>query len=105
MLDAAREACSFSRGQKRADLDRDRMLTLALLKSLEIIGEAANGVSSDTQSRYPGIPWRDIIGMRNRLVHVYFDVDLDLVWDTIRTSLPPLIVELEWVLDAERVEP
>ena len=80
------------------------MLTLALLKSLEIIGEAANGVSSVTQNRYPGIPWRDIIGMRNRLVHVYFDVDLDLVWDTIRTDLPPLIVELERVLGAERVE-
>ena len=80
------------------------MLTLALLKSLEIIGEAANGVSSVIQNRYPGIPWRDIIGMRNRLVHVYFDVDLDLVWDTIRTDLPPLIVELERVLGAERVE-
>ena len=80
------------------------MLTLALLKALEIIGEAAAGVGSDTQGKCPGIPWRDIIGMRNRLVHVYFDVDLDLVWDTIRTDLPPLIVELERVLDAERVE-
>ena len=105
MLDAAHETNSFSRGRKRADLGRDRMLTLALIKSLETIGEAANGVSSDTQNRYPGIPWRDIIGMRNRLVHVYFDVDLDLVWDTIRTDLPPLIAELERVLDAERVEP
>jgi uncharacterized protein with HEPN domain len=95
MLDAAREAVGFAAGHGRADLDRNRQLTLALLKSLEIVGEAAARVTEAMRTRYPGIPWADVVGMRNRLVHTYFDIDLNLVWDTVTRDLPPLIAELE----------
>ena len=73
MLDAAREALSFVRGKTRGHLDRDRLLVLALVKAIEIIGEAAYQVSSETRWQIPEVPWEDIIGMRHRLVHAYFD--------------------------------
>jgi uncharacterized protein with HEPN domain len=77
MLDAAREAITFGAGRTRDDLKRDRVLTLALVKCTEIIGEAAAKVTPETQAKYPEIPWIDIIGMRNRLILAYFDVDTD----------------------------
>lgn len=99
MLEAAREAEGFAHGKSRADLDDDRLLTLGLLKCIEMIGEAAARVSQDTRDGCPQIPWTDIVGMRNRLIHAYFDINLDLVWDTITNDLPPLIAELDNVLD------
>lgn len=100
MLDAAREAIAFAHGRARADLDRDRMLVLALVKALEIVGEAAGQVSTATRDRLPGVPWADIAGMRNRLVHAYFDINLDVVWQTVQQDLPPLVVALEKALRA-----
>jgi uncharacterized protein with HEPN domain len=76
MLDAAREALAFGTGRTSDDLTRDRVLTLALVKCIEIIGEAAAKVSTQTRASTPQIPWSDIIGMRNRLIHAYFDVDV-----------------------------
>jgi len=98
MLDAAREALSFAQGRTRDDLDQDRQLTLALVKSIEIVGEAANRVATEIRSSHPTLPWRDIVAMRNRLIHAYFDVDLDRVWDTVMDDLPPLVAELERIL-------
>jgi uncharacterized protein with HEPN domain len=95
MLDAAQEALAFANGRSRTDLDSDRMLVLALVKSIEIIGEAATKVSSEARSAIASLPWPNIIGMRNRLIHAYFDIDLDRVWDTIVDDLPPLIAELK----------
>ena len=71
------------------------------MRLLEIVGEAARGVSSDCQSDHPGIPWRKMIGMRDRLIHGYFDVNLDVVWSTISQDLPPLIAALEELLAIE----
>ncbi len=93
ILDAANEAIVFAGG--REDLDLDRQLALSLVKLIEIIGEAAAGVSEETRAQAPQIPWRSIVGMRNRLIHSYFDIDLDRVWDTIVDDLPPLIKQLE----------
>jgi uncharacterized protein with HEPN domain len=98
MLDATTEALEFVRGKRRADLDTNRMLVLSLVKELEIIGEAAGKVSSDIRSQYGAIPWQDISGMRNRLIHAYFDVDLDVVWTTVTKDLPVLKTELEKIL-------
>ena len=95
MLDAAREALSFAGGKTRGYLDTDRMLVLALTRDLEIIGEAASRVTPEGQESYPDIPWRDVIGMRNWLVHAYFDVDLDILWDTVAEDLPSLVAEIE----------
>ena len=95
MLDAAREAVSFAEKKVRTDLDDNRQLTLALLKSVEIIGEAASQISRKYQQEHADIPWAAIVGMRNRLIHGYFDIDLDRVWDTVVHDLPPLIMALE----------
>jgi len=95
MLDAARDASTFISGKKVADLARDKQLTLALFKCIEIIGEAASRISPATREGHPEVPWIDIIGMRNRLVHVYHDVDAELVFETVRDELPSLIEILE----------
>jgi uncharacterized protein with HEPN domain len=101
MLEASREAVAFGSGKMPEDLSQDRVLTLALLKSIEIIGEAASKVGPDLRERYPGIPWMDIVGMRHRLVHGYFAVDLSRVCDTVADDLPPLIAQLERILSGE----
>jgi uncharacterized protein with HEPN domain len=102
MLDAARECIQFSRNKTRRSLDIDRKLVLALVKSIEIIGEAAANVTKESQEEIPIIPWPSIISMRNRLIHAYFDINLDVVWQTIIEDLPPLIIELEKVIVLER---
>src|SRR5579875_1538295 len=102
MLDAAREAVGFVRGLTRAHLDSDRKLALALVKEVEIIGEAAYQISPTTRDQLPTIPWADIIGMRHRLVHAYFDINLDIVWSTVQDDLPPLISLLAEILERER---
>jgi uncharacterized protein with HEPN domain len=91
MLDAAREAMSFAQGKTRVDLDTNRQLVLALVKEMEIVGEAACQLSAEATAHAPGIPWADIVGMRHRLVHAYFDVNLDVLWQTVQQDLPVLI--------------
>ena len=98
MLDAAREAVAFAAGRSRKDLEADRMLVLAIVKCVEMIGEAAARVSEKTRVDHPDIPWQDIVGMRNRLIHAYFDINLDIVWSTITSDLPALIAGLEKML-------
>ncbi len=99
MLDAAREAVEFARLARRQDLEEDRKLTLALVKDIEIIGEAAYQISEATRQQLPQIPWDDIVGMRHRLVHAYFDINLDVLWNTVQEDLPPLIAILQRVLE------
>jgi len=77
------------------------MLTLALIKELEIIGEAANNISKECQSRYPDIAWKDMIGMRNRLVHVYFGINHNIVWQTVTENLPILLTQIKRVIEQE----
>ncbi len=94
MLDHALEAVAMAQGRQRGDLDTDRMLQLALVRLVEIVGEAATRVTSEGQQRWPGIPWQAASGMRNRLVHGYDKVDLNVLWDTVRDDLPALVVQL-----------
>lgn len=98
MRDAAREALAFIAGRSSEDLSRDRMLVLALIKEIEIIGEAASRISDESRKALPRIPWPIIIAMRNRLIHAYADVDLSIVWDTLTGALPELLRELEIAL-------
>jgi uncharacterized protein with HEPN domain len=95
MLAYAREAVELMCNRKRADLDTDRALGLAILRCVEIVGEAAGRIPVAARRRYPKIPWPQIIGMRHRLVHGY-----DIVWSTVADDLPPLIVELEKILSS-----
>lgn len=98
MLDHAREAVEMAKNKTRNELEVDRMLELALTKLVEIVGVAANRVSKETQQRHSQIPWSQIIGMRNRLVHGYDAVDLNILWDIVQEDLPPVIAELEKIL-------
>lgn len=98
MLAYAQEARALIRGRRRAELDANHMLELALTRLLEIVGEAANRVSEDMQQQHPEIPWRQIVGLRHRLIHGYDAVDLDILWDIVQYDLPPLIAALEKIL-------
>ncbi len=98
MLDAATEALSFAQGRTRIELDSDRMLVLSLVKAIEIVGEAAYQITDMTRDEIPSIPWADIIGMRHRLVHAYFDINLDVLWKTIQDDIPALIAQIESLL-------
>lgn len=98
MLDHAREAVGMIAGKAPEDLSKERMLELALIRLVEIVGEAASRVSQTGQAKSPDIPWREVIGMRNRLIHGYDSVDLNVLWDTVELDLPPLITQLEKIL-------
>ena len=98
MLEHAQEAVSFARGKNRRDLASDRVLELALVRLVEVVGEAAAKTSPECKQEYPFIPWMEIIGMRNRLIHGYNSVDLNVLWDTIEIDLPPLIEKLQKIL-------
>lgn len=101
MFDGASDAVRFASGRTRADLDRDAMLAFAITRALQIVGEASIKVSDETRNLLPQVQWSAIAGMRNRLVHAYFDVNLDIVWDTLELDLPPLIAALAAYLARE----
>lgn len=89
--DHGREAIAMASGKTREDLEKDRMLQLALTRLVEIIGEAASRMPHETWTEFPHIPWAQIVGMRNRLIHGYDVVDYDLLWNTVSDDLPPLV--------------
>lgn len=97
MTDAVTEALHFTEGLSREDLDKNRILQLALVRLFEVIGEAALGMSKDFRDLHPELPWSSMIAMRNRLIHGYFDVDLDIVWQTVKDDLPLLKSQLEGI--------
>lgn len=101
MLDSAKKAIAFVEGQARNDLESNEMLALAIVRCLEIVGEAASKITRQRQSELSQIPWAQIIGMRNRIVHAYYDVQLDVVWSTVIHDLPPLIQQLEDIIRSE----
>ncbi len=98
MLDAVNEILGFTKGKGRNGLDNNRLLALGVVRLLEIVGEAAAGLSLKFQDKHTTLPLKQMIGMRNRLIHGYFDIDLDIVWQTIVKDVPPLKVSLEVIL-------
>ena len=94
MIEAAEAAIEFAAGRSREDLDSDRMLLLALVRAIEIIGEAASKVTEETRNAAIAIPWGLIITMRHRLAHAYFDIDKDIVWKTAVQEIPMLLSSL-----------
>lgn len=98
MLEAARQAVAFADGRTRADLDTNPMLCRATIHCIQEIGEAASRVSPEGRLAAGSLPWNQIVGMRHRLVHVYFDIDRDQVWEVVVRDLPTLIAALEQVL-------
>jgi uncharacterized protein with HEPN domain len=94
MIEAGEGALRFIAGRTRPDFDADEMMRFALVRAIEIIGEAATRVSPETRSQIPSVPWSDVILMRNRLVHVYFDIDHTILWKTATEDIPALLAEL-----------
>ena len=98
MLDSTNAILSFIKGKSRKNLDTDRLLLSGIVRELEILGEAAGKVSKETQNRFSNIPWKQVIGMRNRLIHAYFNIDHDIIWKTVQDSLPPLATSLKQIV-------
>jgi uncharacterized protein with HEPN domain len=95
MLDSAMEAVELIRGKSRTDLDTNRVLSLALVRLLEIVGEAASKVTNDTRQQTPSIPWSEIISLRHRLIHGYDTINMDILWKILADDLPGLIAQLK----------
>ena len=94
MIEAAESAINFVTGRQRADLNSDQMLLFALVRAIEVVGEAASRVTEITRRSAADIPWSSVVSMRNRLIHAYFDVDSDVVWKTATEELPALLPKL-----------
>lgn len=99
MLDAALEIQQYVRSSRREDLDQDRKLVHSLVRLFEIIGEAASQVSEELREAIQEIPWSVVIGIRNRLIHAYFSINLDVVWSTSKDDIPILIQELKKLIE------
>ena len=101
MLLAVRDAMAFAAPLTFSEFEDDHLHQLAIPKAVEIIGEAASRISEETKAEHPDIHWAEIIGLRNRLVHAYFAIQLDIVWQTVQEDLPPLIAQIEPLVPPE----
>ncbi len=104
MLDAAKTAVSFTANRNRESLDTDLMFAFAVVRAIEIVGEAASQISQSSREEFQEIPWRNIIGMRNQIIHNYLNVDNDIVWEVLTQNLPELIAQLEQILGANNID-
>lgn len=102
MLEEAQAAVSFCKGITFEEFCKDRMTTNATVRSIEVIGEAASKLSKPFREKYNNIDWRDVISMRNVLVHAYFEIDYEIVWKTVQADLPLLLTTLKAILDKEK---
>ncbi len=98
MLDAARTISLHVKDKQQRDLESNRLLLGGIIRELLLIGEAANAVSPETQAKIVNIPWREVIGMRNQLIHGYFDISHKIIWTTVQEDIPKLVIILESTL-------
>jgi uncharacterized protein with HEPN domain len=105
MRDYAAEAVLFTRDRARSDLDSDRMLMLATCRLLEMMGESACQLPTTFRDEAAGIPWKQLIGLRHRLVHAYDQVDLDIIWNIATSDLPPLLASLDRLISSAEGTP
>ncbi|HRK87627.1 MAG TPA: DUF86 domain-containing protein [Anaerolineales bacterium] len=101
ILDSARTALEYMKGKTWDDFSRDTLLQDAVVRRLEIIGEASGRVSSKTQEKYTQLPWQAMKGTRNRVIHEYDSIELDIIWDIVEQDLPFLVTELEKIVPKE----
>jgi uncharacterized protein with HEPN domain len=102
-LDHAAEAISLIAGRRREDLDTDRLLNLSLVRLMEIAAQSAARVSDETRQANPQVPWAELAGLRDRLLHGYDTVDLDILWTIVHDDLPPLVEQFRVI--AEHLPP
>ena len=101
MLLSAQDAEKFTHGMNKAEFLDSDLHQSAAIRTLEVLGEAAGRVSRETVDALPEIPWQDVTGMRHRLIHDYFDVDLELVWQVVQDEIPSLIKTLDRIVPPE----
>ncbi|MHA1239010.1 MAG: HepT-like ribonuclease domain-containing protein [Candidatus Odinarchaeia archaeon] len=101
ILDAINLIEEYLKDKKYNEFKNNRMLQDAIIREIEIIGEAASKISMELRNKYSDIPWRQIVGMRNKLIHGYFGIDLDAVWDTVIKDIPPLKRKLQEIIKIE----
>jgi uncharacterized protein with HEPN domain len=101
MIEAADAMSRFVTGRQRDDLDADLMLRFALVRAVEVFGEAAAKVSSSMRTASPEIPWLEIVAMRNRLIHAYFDIDRSILWRAATEEIPALLPRLQKLVQSE----
>lgn len=98
MLETAHRIIVRTQDIDRTAFDADEDRQLAVLYLIQIFGESARRISNDFKSRHPGIPWREIVGMRTKIVHDYFETEFGIVWDVAKVKLPPLVEDLKQIL-------
>jgi uncharacterized protein with HEPN domain len=101
MLDYSQEAIRFNYGKKRSDLNSDKLLALASIRCIEVLGESVNAILEKLKYRYPEIPWHQISGTRERLLRSHENVDLDVIWTIVTLDLPSLVNQLEKAVKKE----
>jgi uncharacterized protein with HEPN domain len=104
MVEAAEAILQVIDNRARNDLDTDLTLRLAVVRAIEVLGEAASRVSTEVRTTVPEIPWAAIIGMRNRLSHAYFDIDYEIVWRTATVEIPGLLPALRDALGHDSLQ-
>jgi uncharacterized protein with HEPN domain len=95
MLIAAQKVSRFAKGLTRETLETNEMAASAIMREFQVLGEAARVVSDEGKKNYTKISWKAISGMRNKLIHEYFNIDFDILWETIRDDIPSLTTQLE----------
>jgi uncharacterized protein with HEPN domain len=98
ILEAIQEVADFTAGMDYTDFIEDRKSVNAVIRSLEVIGEATKNLSVELREKYPDIPWKRMSGMRDKLIHEYFGVDKEMVWEVVQNELPPLKYLVQKVL-------
>jgi uncharacterized protein with HEPN domain len=103
MLESAEKAVRLAKARKQADLEKDDLLHYALTYLVMIVGEASSRITTETRDKHPELPWKQMAGMRHRLIHDYYEVRLDVLWTTVKDDLPPLIATLKGILEPQPV--
>jgi len=98
IVDATSKGMRFVEDMKYEDFIHDDKTVFAVIRAIEVIGEAAKNIPDDVKDKYPEIPWREMAGMRNKLIHAYFGVDIKRVWKAIKEEIPPLKPVFEQML-------
>ena len=98
IVEAADRVASYVEGVTRGQFEADQMRIDAVIRNLQIIGEAVKKIPGSIREAYPSIPWYEIAALRNRVIHVYFDVDLNVTWNVVQCELPMLKTQIQQIL-------